>query len=400
MSCPPLKKALQDKASPDAVPKVYGWCPGALRPMMSGDGLVVRIRAPLGRLSQEQARGLAQLSQHFGNGLIDLSARANLQMRGVAPDHHTPLIQGLRGLDLVDQDAAVEARRNLLLTPFWKKGDDSHRIACDLAQALSQAQDLDLPGKFGFAIDCGNQPFLANAAADIRLERQGKQILLVADGADKGLPVSPEDAAEAAIELARWFLAQGGAPEGRGRMQTLIARRGPPAPHSSPRATSAPQPRLGPSATGRLVALEFGQIRAEALAALAEAGALRLTPWRMLLVENAQDLAPLPGLVLDATDPRLQVSVCTGAPGCLQALSATRDLARDLAPHLPNGAYLHLSGCAKGCAHPDSADLVLTATGPDTFDLIHHGKAGDQPLKETLSAGTLRATPAILTEGS
>ena len=39
-----------------SAPKVYGWCPGALRPMMSGDGLVVRIRAPLGRLTSEQAK--------------------------------------------------------------------------------------------------------------------------------------------------------------------------------------------------------------------------------------------------------------------------------------------------------------------------------------------------------
>ena len=79
------------------VPKVYGWCPGALRPMMSGDGLVVRIRAPLGRLSAEQARGVADLSAIHGNGLLDLSARANLQMRGIRQDGHEALLSGLRG---------------------------------------------------------------------------------------------------------------------------------------------------------------------------------------------------------------------------------------------------------------------------------------------------------------
>ena len=27
-----------------SAPVIQGWCPGALRPMMSGDGLVVRVR--------------------------------------------------------------------------------------------------------------------------------------------------------------------------------------------------------------------------------------------------------------------------------------------------------------------------------------------------------------------
>ena len=52
----------------------------------------------------------------------------------------------------------------------------------------------------------------------------------------------------------------------------------------------------------------------------------------------------------------LRVIACTGAPGCLQAHAATRPLARALAPKLTE--TLHVSGCAKGCAHPDrsSAD--------------------------------------------
>jgi precorrin-3B synthase len=37
-------------------PLVKGWCPGALRPMLSGDGLVVRVRAYGGGLTQDQAR--------------------------------------------------------------------------------------------------------------------------------------------------------------------------------------------------------------------------------------------------------------------------------------------------------------------------------------------------------
>ena len=54
-----IQLSLTWSGSHERAPRVYGWCPGALRPMMSGDGLVVRIRAPLGRLTSEaSAEGL------------------------------------------------------------------------------------------------------------------------------------------------------------------------------------------------------------------------------------------------------------------------------------------------------------------------------------------------------
>ena len=382
-------------------PKVYGWCPGALRPMVSGDGLVVRIRAPMGRLAPEQARGVADLCETHGNGLLDLSARANLQMRGIREQDHAALLSGLRDLGLLDTEETAEARRNIMLTPFWAKGDDSAAIASDLAKALTAATDLELPGKFGFAVDCGAAPVLQEAAADIRIERADTGLVLRPDGERVGLRVTRDTAAAEAINLARWFLDTGGATGGRGRMKAHLAKGTPlPAGYSETSIEPGQQPKPGPVATGLLVALEFGQMNAKTLKALADQGPLRLTPWRMLLIEGASDIASLPGLILDATDPRLRVSACTGAPGCLQALSPTRDLARDLAPFVPHGAHLHVSGCAKGCAHPDPAPLTLTATGRDRFALIRHGTAADEPLEHPLSARELRAAPERLTEGS
>jgi precorrin-3B synthase len=71
---------------------IKGWCPGALRPMRSGDGLVVRIRPHGGRLSQAQAVGVLELADRFGNGLMDITNRANLQIRGVSDAGHEHLI--------------------------------------------------------------------------------------------------------------------------------------------------------------------------------------------------------------------------------------------------------------------------------------------------------------------
>ncbi|MEO0991185.1 MAG: cobalamin biosynthesis protein CobG, partial [Pseudomonadota bacterium] len=61
-------------------PDVRGWCPGAHRPMASGDGLVVRVRPPLGELSVTQALGLADLAGRFGHDELELTNRANLQI--------------------------------------------------------------------------------------------------------------------------------------------------------------------------------------------------------------------------------------------------------------------------------------------------------------------------------
>ena len=67
-------------------PVIKGWCPGALTPMMSGDGLVVRVRPFGGRISAEQAKGLADLATQSGNGMMDLSSRCLLYTSDAADE--------------------------------------------------------------------------------------------------------------------------------------------------------------------------------------------------------------------------------------------------------------------------------------------------------------------------
>ncbi|AUH66585.1 precorrin-3B synthase [Paracoccus zhejiangensis] len=357
--------------------QVQGWCPGALRPMLSGDGLVVRLRPRLGRLNRAQAEGLAAAAVKHGNGLMDLTARGNLQLRGVREENHAPLIAELQALGLVDADLQTEARRNLLVTHFA----DAETEALALAVTGALAAGPDLPGKFGFVIDSGPAPVLSATAGDIRLERdETGGLILRADGAERGAPVSEGDAPEAAVALARWFLAAGGVRDGRGRMAALIARGI--HPEGTLTGTTRPAPALPPpgpglAPQGALVALEFGQVGAGTLAALAILGPLRLTPWRMLLIEGVHHLPDLPGLILTPNDPRLRVTACTGAPGCRQGHRPVRHLARALAADVPPGRVLHVSGCAKGCAHPGVADLTLIATAAG-FDLVRNGRAQDK----------------------
>lgn len=346
-------------------PRVKGWCPGALRPMESGDGLVVRLRLPLGRMTPDTARGIAAVSRLHGSGQIELSGRGNLQLRGVNAASHPALLSDLAALGVLDPDLETEARRNILITPFRSAGGGAEALARDLARRLMELPEL--PAKFGFVIDTGLQRHLAGSPGDLRLERGASGgLILRANGAPLGEPVTAAGAIPALIDLARWFVASGGMAEGRGRMRALVARGIlPPGAAEAPAALAAPAVP-GPVDGGVLVGFEFGSFPAERLEDLAALGRpMLLTPWRMILVEGLADLgrlAAIPGLILTPDSPLLRVRACPGAPFCPQALGPTRALARALAPHVPEGRLLHVSGCAKGCAHPLAADATLVAT--------------------------------------
>jgi precorrin-3B synthase len=366
-------------------PAIRGWCPGAHRPMASGDGLVVRVRPPFGELSPAQAEGLADLADRYGCGVVELTNRANLQLRGVEEAAHAPLLDGLAALGLLDADASAEGRRNIVTDPFRGVGEERQtRLAALLAEGLADTAFAGLPSKFGFVVDAGATRRLPDISGDIRVEAAGGRLIVRADGAAAGRPVA--DAGEAvalALAIARWFLASGGVgPDGRGRMARHLAVRflpealaGDLLPNSA-----APPPRPGLREGGTLAAAAFGQLDTRALRALAASGApvLRVTPWRMVFLPHTTGLAQTDGLIFSPSDPRLAVTACTGAPGCPQATVETRALAAALAPRLRQDTRLHVSGCAKGCAHPGPA--ALTLVGRDgAFDLVVDGAPWDEP---------------------
>jgi precorrin-3B synthase len=380
---------------------VKGWCPSALRPMRSGDGLVVRIRPRGGGLSAEQAAGIAALAQRHGNGLLDLTGRANLQIRGVSEESHPLLILGLDRLGLVDAELQSETQRNILVAPFWRD-DDAPSLAAELERALAQ-RPLGLPEKFGFAIDCDESRVLAQAPADIRIERGiDGSLILRADGASRGRKFARDAIVPGAIALAEWFATSGGAQDGRGRMAAHIASGAKPHAHlagETQPAHALAVPKPGLFAGGALIGTMFGQIWSETLSWLAGRGpGLRLTPWRMLLVEGLREMPEAEGLVMEAGDPILRVVACTGAPVCPEAFVETRELATALAPHVAPDVRLHVSGCAKGCAHPATASITLVGT-PDGFDLVREGSARQAPIMRGIDPADILADPAAWVGG-
>jgi precorrin-3B synthase len=381
---------------------IKGWCPGALQPMRSGDGLVVRIRPHGGRIDAKQATGIAELAERHGNGLIDLTNRANLQIRGVSDASHPPLIEGLARLGLLDGDPQSEARRNILITPFWTEGDEIASIAAELERALATGP-VGLPTKFGFVIDCGRERVLAGASADVRIERDTSgQLIVRVDGAELGRPVTKTEAVNVALAFAEWFVSSGGVHGSRGRMAAHIgagatppqALRG----HARPaRSLALLHPGLYPQ--GTMFGVAFGQMTHAALGYLGDrASGLRMTPWRMMLAEGMHEMPACDGLIAQADDPILRVVACSGAPRCREAHADTRALAAALAPRIASDARLHVSGCVKGCAHAGPASITLVATS-EGFDLIRRGSTRDAPVLRGLSGESILENPSVLSGG-
>ena len=365
----------------NAVTDVKGWCPGIIRPMASGDGLIVRVRPRGGAFSLQTAAALADLAERLGNGHIDLTRRANLQLRGL-----TELQIELAKIGLLDPDSETEAVRNVMVAPLAgldpEQPFDVRPIALAIDDALTSDKRLHaLPGKFGLLVDGGGAISMASERADICLAAVGGAVAFGLDTArgTHWLGTLPSaQAAEAAIAAAHAFLAVATRGRLRGLDEAAFAEvQAVVAPHLSPM-TGLPASggrRLGLLGGAVGIAAPFGRLEAGQLRQLvrlaADAGAadLRLSPWRAVyfrvreeagafVLEEARDA----GLIVEENDPVLQVEACPGAPDCKSSSVDARGDARRLATIAAVHGYqgsIHVSGCGKGCARSLPSDLVL-----------------------------------------
>ncbi|MGH2341379.1 precorrin-3B synthase [Segnochrobactraceae bacterium EtOH-i3] len=408
-------------------PAVRGFCPGARRPMMSGDGLIVRLRPPAGRLSLTDAHLIALKALEFGNGRLDVTRRAGLQIRGARPDSLPDLTRALDAAGLLDADVTSEAARSLIVPPLAGCDPDAALDAGPLISALearmaTHAAFRGLPPKLGTLLDDGGRADLSATRADIRLEALAPgRIRVGLDGAagPDWLGTAPPARIPDILTALAGAIARAQPPEGRARVRTLLAQPGfRPSALAAARAMGLdpavdPAPRrVRPPLVGHLalsdgaalaVIAPFGRISAEALvhlASLAPTGDIRLAPEHGLIrtglaPETARQAvrALSPAFITRAADPLLSVTACAGRPDCASAHADVRTVARAVAPfarRLGPGVSVHVSGCAKGCARDAPARLTATAT-PDGFALIPHGRADGVATAHVASSAELAA---------
>jgi precorrin-3B synthase len=320
-------------------------CPGVLRLHPAGDGGLARIRLPGGVLT---AAGLAAVEQvsALGNGVVEITSRANLQVRGLDPSEAQEAADVLwRGglLPSPDHDRV----RNIAAEPET----DPAPIA-ELDGLLCAQPDLTaLSGRFLFAVGptAGRVPDVA--LVDGRLALAGRMTDL-RGGAQLAI-----DAARAFLEVAdgAWHVADldGGAERVAaalgGRLQEEPLRR-------------ASAPRLGRHGEALTALPPLGRLdRAQRLTLRALADPLvRLSPRRTVTVspgsDAAQKMLERAGFITDEDSGWWGVTACSGVGACARAELDVRAAAAAAArSRRPTAPTEHWSACERGCGRPREA---------------------------------------------
>lgn len=418
-------------------------CPGALRLHQAADGHLARIRLPAGDLTVRQATALADAADLLGDGHLSLTSRGNAELRGLAEDCGGRLAALLRDAGLLPSERH-ERIRNILASPL--AGLDRHtpsdvrRWARELDALLCASESATaLSGRFLFVLDDGRGD-VAALGGDVSLlaEPDGNgtgpaagALLRIGDD-PAALRIAGPDAPRAALAAAEAFLTAAAASgSGAWRVRELpdghvlrardvadalrsagieaayvaeapasATRTSPPyapandlpsvappyADSAAPGVVEGPDGNRALSVLAPLGRLSVAQWRL--LTAIADAdgfGALRLTPWRGIVLPGLpaaaapRRLAELTaaGLITDPASPWHRLGACTGRPGCAKSRTDVRADATaavaagttvpDEAPtgSPPSGIPVYWSGCARRCGHPHGTwvDVLATAEG-------------------------------------
>lgn len=357
-------------------------CPGVLRLHPAEDGGLARVRLPGGRLALDGLLALREAAG-IGNGLVELTARANLQVRGIPDEAEGPLAEVLHAGGLLPS-AEHERVRNVAASPLAGRLPTSLAPTDEIVAALDRRLCEDsalagLSGRFLFALDDGSATDGARGAdIAIRGERGGDfRLHLAGQATDR--TVAADDAAALAVEAARAFLAAAREADRADAWRIadlsngaeLVARRlgASLAGHPPPAAPAAvllgrveqadgrwavtvlpPLGRLDPAMLEALAALGHDDVRASARRTLSfvDLPADQVEPL-LCALEAA-------GFVASEESGWWGLSACAGLGACARAVRDVRALAvQRAAQRRPGDPPEHWSACERGCGRPSGA---------------------------------------------
>jgi precorrin-3B synthase len=391
-----------------------GACPGLSAPMPTGDGLLVRL-LPIGTVPLAAFASLCAAAREHGNGIIEITARGSIQVRGLNAASAPRFADAVAALNIAAADG-IPVLTNALAGLDAEEIFDADEFAADLRRALTRRSlAASLAPKISVAIDGGGALNLDGLAADVRLHAErsnGAVALRICVGGDAASAsqlgaIAPADGVEAVNRLldvvaqrgcevrARDIVAAEGIATFRSAIaDLLIADTQPPSARKSCEAIDLHRLRDGSLACG--MGLPFGHADATMLERLAEAAGeagaigMRAVTGRVLMIIGVTRAsraafaaaAERLGFIVNANDSRRHVVACAGAPICASAHMAARAIApliaESMAPLTGGSLTIHISGCAKGCAHPGPA--ALTAVGTlGGCALVANGSARDAP---------------------
>ncbi len=369
-------------------------CPGALQVHRAADGALVRVRLPGGMIAAAQLATLSSVSSEFGSGMLELTARGNVQLRGITDVTAVAgeIVPVLTQAGLLPS-ATHERVRNIVASPLSGRAGglaDVRAWVSELDAAIcAEPRLVQLGGRFWVSLDDGRAD-VSGLGADVGVHVLDDGLALLLAGRDTGVRLSVGDVVQTLAGVALRFIE---IREKAWRVNELadVTDLLPGIELSSatfPPVTKPPvgwiSQRDGRVALGAAVPLGMLPARVADYLAAIEAP-LVVTPWRSVLVcdldEGVADaalrvLAPL-GLVFDENSPWLDVSACTGSPGCAHSAA---DVRADAALALEAGStvHRHFVGCERACGSPPTGQ-VLVANGQG-YRLLH------RPVRATAGA--------------
>lgn len=197
-------------------------CPGLFYTTPAQDGILSRIRIPGGILNSQQCRVIADIADECGGGYVDITNRANLQMREIRQGINTEILQRLQDLGLAANNPTVDHIRNIMTSPTAgidpQELIDTRPFVAGWNQYILENPRLSgLSAKFSVCFDGGGRvsvsdrlndiAFLAVLVNDIVYFR-----LCVSMGAkgeppsDTGILLSPEECLPVLAALANVYL--------------------------------------------------------------------------------------------------------------------------------------------------------------------------------------------------
>lgn len=401
-------------------------CPGIYKLSKMKDGLLARIRVPGGILSSSQIRALSFAAQTYGNGIIDLTNRANIQLRGIKEGATEELLATLFDENLISQSPEHDRLRNITMDPLAGLCDeliDCTPLVKQLDDEITKLEQPELYSpKMAFVFDGGGQTNISSVPHDFAFvaRRDGEtdnqlmfQVSLA--GYLTSLYLKPAglideilnilerlkpynsfsnqcDIAEdqskniriknLKTELGEKKLLKIIAPE----MKAEFLEKNKKLKLQQPANLSEQKDKTKTainliSPTGRLTFFQ-----AEGLAELVDiygAGELRLTTWQGILLPNIDEehiadvweKAEAMALLTQQNEQNLQIISCSGSKGCIYGGFETKLTALKLREELselgfPAPVTIHLSACEKGCATRDKTNyLVQQKRGSEELSL-------------------------------
>jgi ferredoxin-nitrite reductase len=360
------------------------------------DSYMCRLRFHGGIVTSGKLRDLAAIAEEYGGGYVDVTTRANLQVREIQAHDAAHVLTALQEAGICSRGAGADNIRNITGSPTagidLQELIDTRPLCRDLHHTILNHRELyGLPRKFNIAFDGGGAISVLEDTNDIGFAAvqvgEGKAVPagvyfrmqlggITGHGdfaRDTGWLLTPEQCVPAAAAVVRVFIDHGDRTDRKkARLKYVLDRWGVekylaetrkylpfeplvlPPDQCEPREPAVKHGHIGfhPQRPGGLfyvgVVLPVGRIRADQMRGLAQiadrhgSGTIRLTVWQNLLISDIpadciaavkQEVEAL-GLHWSATSIRGGLIACTGNGGCRFAASDTKTHALAIAEHL------------------------------------------------------------------